>query len=122
MKTITKIQNNLIYALVHSDEVIISDMQSALDFIATVRYDTDCDNIILNKEAICEDFFDLKTRLAGEILQKFVQYHARLAIVGDFSGYTSKALRDFIYESNNGNHIFFVKSEDEAAKLLERSL
>ena len=32
----------------------------------------------------------------------------KLAIIGDFSGYTSKPLRDFIYESNNGNQVFFV--------------
>ncbi|WP_083996437.1 DUF4180 domain-containing protein [Desulfosporosinus acididurans] len=56
---------------------------------------------------IFEDFFDLKTKLAGEILQKFVNYHVRIAIVGDFSGYKSKSLKDFIYESNNGKDVFF---------------
>jgi len=39
----------------------------------------------LNKSAICDDFFDLSTGLAGEILQKFVNYHVKIAIVGDFS-------------------------------------
>ncbi len=48
--------------------------------------------------SICDDFFDLSTRLAGEILQKFINYHVKIAIIGDFSIYTSKSLKDFIYE------------------------
>lgn len=120
MNITAKTHNTLSYALVHSEQSIICDTQSALDFIATVRYETNCDTIVLNKAALCEDFFDLKTRLAGEILQKFVQYQARLAIVGDFSIYSSRALRDFIYESNQGNHVFFAGSEEEAVGLLEK--
>jgi len=72
----------------------------------------------LSQEAICEDFFRLKTGLAGEILQKFVNYRMKIAIVGDFSIYTSKSLKDFIYESNKGKHIFFVPSEKEAIEKL----
>lgn len=56
----------------------------------------------------------LSTGIAGEILQKFVNYQCKLAIFGDYSGYTSKPLKDFIYESNNGSHVFFVETEEEA--------
>ncbi|MFA6984095.1 MAG: DUF4180 domain-containing protein, partial [Sedimentibacter sp.] len=73
---------------------------------------------ILNKSAICEEFFDLKTKLAGDILQKFVNYHVKIAIVGDFSVYTSKSLRDFIYESNKGKTIFFLQDEKQAIEKL----
>lgn len=105
-------------AIIQSDEIIITDVQSALDLMATVRYETDCNDIVIHKSAVIEDFFVLSTRIAGDILQKFVNYQARLAIIGDYTAYTSKALRDFIYESNNGNHIFFVATEEEAiAKL-----
>lgn len=101
-------------AVVSSDEVLITDAQSALDFIATMRYDTGYDAVILNKSAVCEGFFDLKTGIAGEIMQKFVNYRMKLAIVGDFSGYTSRALQDFIHESNEGSHIFFLAEEQDA--------
>jgi len=101
-------------AIISSNEILITDVQSALDLMATVRYDTGCHRIILNKSAICEDFFDLKTGLAGEILQKFVNYHMRIAIVGDFSMYPSKSLKDFIYESNKGNDVFFLSNEQQA--------
>jgi hypothetical protein len=55
-------------------------------------------------------FLDLSSRFAGEVLQKFVNYRRRIAIVGDVSGAVagSKALRDFVGESNRGRHVWFV--------------
>lgn len=107
-------------AIVNSDEVCISDVQSALDFMMSVNYETGSHSIVINKDAIIKDFFVLSTGVAGEILQKFINYCFKLAIVGDFSGYTSKPLKDFIYESNNGRDIFFVSSEEEAVDRLGR--
>ena len=118
MKITTIKENYVEIAVVSSNEILITDVQSALDFMATVRFDTGCDRVILNKSAICEDFFHLRTRLAGEILQKFINYHMKIAIVGDFSVYTSKSLRDFIYESNNGRGIFFCPNEKQAVEKL----
>jgi hypothetical protein len=71
-------------------------------------------------ERLEEDFFRLKTRMAGEFLQKFVQYGVRVAIVGDISRYMeeSEALRDFVRESNRGKHISFVANADEMGKRL----
>ncbi|QDS35496.1 DUF4180 domain-containing protein [Brevibacillus brevis] len=107
-------------AIVSGSEVLIGDVQSALDLIATVHYQADSDRIILNKSLLNESFFDLKTRLAGEILQKFINYRVKIAIVGDFSVYTSKSLKDFIYESNNGNDIFFLPTEEQAIEKLSQ--
>lgn len=100
---------------------VICDVQSALDLLMTARYETGCDSILLPKECLCEDFFVLRTGFAGEVLQKFVNYQMRLAIVGDFSPYTSKPLRDFMYESNQGNAVFFAATTDEAVTMLERA-
>jgi hypothetical protein len=113
-------RNQISCAIVHSEEVILSDSQSALDLIANIRYETDCDRMVIPKEAIVEDFFVLSTGLAGEVLQKFVTYGAKLAIVGDFSKYTSKPLQDFMAESNRGKDIFFVRTQEEAIEKLAR--
>ncbi len=94
-------------AVVDSDELLITDVQSALDFVMTVKYETGCTNIAVNKNAVVNDFFILSTCLAGEILQKFINYGVRFAIYGDFSKYTSQPLKDFMYESNKGNDIYF---------------
>jgi hypothetical protein len=72
--------------------------------------------MIINKSSICEDFFDLSTKIAGEILQKFINYRKKIAIIGDFSIYTSKSLKDFIYECNKGKDIFFLINEKQAIK------
>ena len=52
--------------------------------------------------------------IAGEILQKFSNYRVRLAIVGDFTKFTSNSLHEFIYESNKGRFIHFVSAKLEA--------
>lgn len=114
IKTINKI------AIVNSKEIIIKDIQTAIDFIMSVKYETDCSKIAINKEAIIEDFFILSKGIAGEILQKFINYQIKFAIIGDYSKYTSKPLKDFIYESNKGKDIFFVSNEDEAIKMLSK--
>ena len=105
-------------AIVHSEHILITDVQSALDFFATVDYQTGCSRMIINKSAISEYFFDLSTTIAGEILQKFINYRKKLAIVGDFSMYPSKSLKAFIYECNRGKDIFFVPDEKQAIEKL----
>ncbi|MDR1131062.1 MAG: DUF4180 domain-containing protein [Oscillospiraceae bacterium] len=106
-------------AVVTGREILITDAQSMLDLIATVQYDHGCDRIALYKEALTEDFFKLATGLAGEILQKVVNYRKKLAVIGDFAAYTGKPLRDFIYESNKGSAVFFVRTEAEAVMKLQ---
>lgn len=104
-------------AVLGGGDAVIHTAQNALDIMATARYDG-CGKMIIAKENICEEFFNLSSRLAGEILQKYTNYHFAVAIVGDFSGYASKSLRDFIYESNNGKQIFFVPDEKSALEKL----
>ena len=113
-------QNGVVIAQIETEEALITDVQSALDLMATVRYETGADRMILPKAALDERFFVLSSGLAGDILQKFVNYQLVVAIVGDYSGYTSKPLKDFIYESNNGKHVFFVPTVEDALDKLSR--
>lgn len=103
---------------IESNGLPITDPQSALDCIMTAQYETGCRSMILDKDAICEDFYKLSSGLAGEILQKFINYHIKLAIVGDFSQYTSKPLQDFMYECNKGKDTFFVDNLNRAIEKL----
>ena len=107
-------------AVIYSNEVIVPDAQSALNLIMSAFYDDGCSGIVLNKEAFPERFFVLSSGLAGEVLQKAVNYRMKLAITGDFSGYTSKPLHDFIYECNKGKHVFFAADEQEAINMLAK--
>lgn len=104
-------------AIAKSENIIISETQDVLDLMADCHYNQ-ARSLIVYKHNITPDFFDLKTGIAGEILQKFSTYDFRLAIVGNFSGITSKSLRDFIYESNKLKRINFVGSIEEAMAAL----
>ncbi|MDR2601811.1 MAG: DUF4180 domain-containing protein, partial [Spirochaetaceae bacterium] len=75
---------------------------------------------IIKKENLNNSFYDLKTGFAGELLQKVSNYSKRLAIIGDFSQIKSKALKDFIYESNKWKQIIFIKTVEDALKILEK--
>ena len=118
MQIETRNHKSVKIALIRGREQVLTDPQTALDLIVTVKYETGCSRIALPKEAVAGDFFVLSTRLAGEILQKFINYQSKLAIYGDFSRYTSKPLKDFIYESNRGADVFFAADEADALEKL----
>jgi len=100
-----------------SGEVVLSTPQDALDLFSNF-YPEHVDGVVVHEHNLSPAFFQLRTRVAGEILQKFVNYGVKLAIVGDFSRYDSKALADFIYESNQGRHFFFAATHAEALSRL----
>lgn len=110
--------NGTTIAEVVSDETVISNVEDALDLLANSAYQG-ASSIILQEKNLTPDFFDLKTGIAGEILQKFSTYDIKLAIAGDFSKYPSKSLRDFIYESNKMGRINFVSTLEEAREKLK---
>ena len=110
-------QNQRRVALIDRDVIIVT-AQDFLDQLVTANYAHDCTDLIVYKESLVEDFFDLKTRVAGELLQKCSNYHVRLAVVGDFSSVKSKSLHDYIYECNKGNLVFFKSSVEDALTAL----
>jgi hypothetical protein len=111
--------NGALMAEITSDDIIVNDSSEALDLMANC-WEKGTGKIIIYEKNISSEFFDLKTGIAGEILQKFSTYDSQLAIIGDFSKYSSKSLRDFIYESNKSGRIFFLSSIDEAKDKLSK--
>lgn len=108
---------NTEYAELTDEKLVLSEVQDVLDLMADCGA-KGCNRLIMKEDNLSPDFFRLHTGLAGEILQKFSTYNFKLAIVGDFSKYTSKSLHDFIRESNTGNRIFFVQNHAEATRKL----
>ncbi|MFH1198166.1 MAG: DUF4180 domain-containing protein [bacterium] len=105
-------------AEVISDMIMVNSTQDALDVMADADYNG-ARRIIMHEKNICTNFFKLGTGLAGEILQKFVNYHVKLAIVGSFEKYGSKNFKSFVYECNKGNQLFFLPNVESAfSKLL----
>lgn len=114
-------ENGVLCVLVENDEPVIANAQSAIDLLMSAQYDVGSKNIVIPKQLVVEDFFVLSTGLAGEVLQKYVNYGGRMAIYGDYSRYTSKPLKDFMYESNKGRDFFFVSTRNEAVAALAKS-
>ncbi|KRA56089.1 hypothetical protein ASD80_01510 [Devosia sp. Root635] len=73
-------------------------------------YDADPDIIVVPVIRLAPGFLDLGTRIAGEVFQKMEQYGRRLVIQGDIATEVaaSKALHDFVYETNRRGHHLFV--------------
>ncbi len=104
-------------AEVMTDGVIISKVQDGLDLMVHPALQGS-GNMILHQDNISPDFFELRSGLAGDILQKFVNYGVHLAVVGDFKDIASKSLNDFITECNRGTSFFFVADVDTAVEKL----
>ncbi|QMW04255.1 DUF4180 domain-containing protein [Spirosoma foliorum] len=113
LQIITHQQNDLKIAEVISRDILIKNIDDGKDLAANLYYQG-FDNVIIHNKSIAPDFFDLKTKVAGEILQTFSNFRIKLAIVGDFTTYASKSLNDFIFESNKMGRINFVSSIEEA--------
>lgn len=66
--------------------------------------------VVVPVACLSGDFFVLRTRLAGEIVQKFTNYGLRLVILGDIAKHieASTALRDFVYEANQRTNLWFL--------------
>jgi len=90
MEIAIKEKQGFSFAEILSDEIEIKDAQDALEIIANCAYQG-ANGIIIYEKNISSDFFDLKTRIAGEVLQKFSNYQSKLAIIGDFTKFTRKA-------------------------------
>lgn len=89
---------------------LLSGPQDLLDLGANCG----CRQLVFRENQIDPAFFDLSSRLAGEILQKASNYRLRLAIVGDFASRPSRSLADFIRESNRTGQVLFVAGLGQA--------
>ena len=101
---------------VQDNSLVIETTQQFLQLMMNLP----SDKAILHKENLHESFFDLRSGLAGDILQKVSNYVLQLGIVGDFSAYESKSLHAFMYESNKSNRVVFVSTVEEALNRLSR--
>jgi hypothetical protein len=109
--------HNIQIAEVMAETLVISDKDSGTDLVGNLYYQG-FDRVLLYEKNIAPAFFDLKTGIAGEVLQKFSNYRVRLAVIGDFTAYKSKSLQDFIRESNAGEQVLFLQSKEEALRRL----
>ncbi|MFF2850731.1 DUF4180 domain-containing protein [Streptomyces sp. NPDC058001] len=98
----------------------IGSERDALDLIGDAGYQG-ARWVVVPVERFDQAFFELRTRVAGDIVQKFVNYRMGLVVLGDISAHTadSSALRDFVRECNRGQQTWFVTDDEELAERLK---
>jgi hypothetical protein len=103
-----------------SGDILVNAAQDVLELMVSkdVR---GARKIVLRKENFAPEFYDLSTKLAGDIMQKFVNYRMQVAIVGDFTNISSDSLKALVWESNRNQHIFFAENLDEAIQHLNNN-
>ena len=92
-----------------SDGLILKSGGDMLELLMLARAQ-DTSNVAVHEENIAPRFFDPKTGVAAEVLQKLVNYRGRLAIIGDISRYLDgdQNLQALVRESNRGRDVRFV--------------
>lgn len=95
--------------------------RDALDLIGDAGYQG-AQWVVVPAERFAEAFFELRSGVAGEIIQKFANYRVGLVVLGDISRHTegSSALRDFVREANRGRQAWFLADMDELSERLTR--
>jgi hypothetical protein len=106
-------------AQLDADGPAITSEANALDIIAET-FGAPADLIVIPVARLGPDFLNLRTGLLGAVLQKFTTYNLRVAFLGDISNAlaNSKALRDFVGESNRHGRILFAPDVEALATLL----
>jgi len=75
--------------------------------------------LIISEDELGPDFFDLRTGLAGELIQKFVNYRTRVAIVIAGPAEHGARFSELAYEHATHPTVRFVGSLDEALEWME---
>ena len=101
-----------------ADGPLLDGEQAALDLVGDALGRAEL--LVVPVARVAPAFFALASGVAGAVVQKFVNYRLRLAIVGDVDEYVagSTALRDFVRECNRGTQTWFVADETELAARL----
>ena len=95
--------------------VVLRDLDSLNELMGAVY---GADGLLLTESDLAPEFFDLRSGLAGEALQKFTNYRVRVAIVVPDPGRYGPRVAELAFEHRRHNLIRFVASEAEALEWL----
>ncbi|OTG85592.1 hypothetical protein B9T31_10520 [Acinetobacter sp. ANC 4558] len=113
--------------LIHDTRVLILPKSNTSQYslhnihnLMDLAFSTQAELLVLPIEHFDDSFFQLNTQIAGEFIQKFINYKIRLAFLGNIDKFLhqSKAFTDFVYESNLGASCWFVQNIDELKQKL----
>lgn len=112
-------KNNNKYIEFASDLKKLSSEQDVVDCIS-ICMENNIYTIMLHSNALSEDFFNLKTRLAGMALQKFINYHVKVAVIIEDEKMLNERFKEMIMEANKGNDFRAFKNIQDAESWISK--
>ncbi|WP_160688445.1 DUF4180 domain-containing protein [Clostridium sp. C2-6-12] len=106
-------KNNINYIEVISETWKLSSEQDVVDCIS-ICMEKDVYTIIFPSNVLSEDFYNLKTKLAGMALQKFINYHVKVAVIIEDEVNYNDRFKEMIMEANKGSNFRTFKNIEEA--------
>jgi len=93
-------------------------IRETTDIATALGAGMDSGGLLIDESQLGPDFFDLRTGLAGEVLQKFTNYRVRLAIVvADALAYGGR-FNELVREHRTHNAVRFFETEQLARQWL----
>jgi hypothetical protein len=118
MKYQIRQRDGILYMIAQEGELLIGDEQDAVDLIALCG-EENSDRLILFADNLSQEFFDLTTRLAGSVLQKFSNYRVKCAIVIPPSLDKGK-FHEMLIEANRQHSLHFFSTLKDAEEWILR--
>lgn len=97
----------------------VEDAQDALELVV-ICHENDTNLVMLYEDNLSPDFFRLKSGVAGDILQKLVNYHIKTALVMDTARIGEGRFKEMMLEANQGSHFRVFDNKMHAAAWLAR--
>jgi hypothetical protein len=109
--------NNKKYIELFSTISPLNTENDALDLIALCG-EADTNLLLLHHSTLSDDFFKLRTGVAGKVIQKFVNYHVKVAAVIPEEIIFKGKFKDMVIEANRNNHFRIYENKIDAEKWL----
>jgi len=99
---------------------LLSRGSDAIEWVSVLS-SCEAQMLVIPRERLPEAFFELRTGLAGELMQKFTTYGARVAVLGDCSQEIaeSRSFASLVLESNRGDRFWFIRDDGALAARLK---
>lgn len=100
--------------LVLDDEGAIFDAATLAEDLIAAAWENETDMVVVPVSRLPQNFFDLRSGIIGTVAQKCANYRIRLVVLGDVNQWQSEssAFRDYVYETNLGQTLWFLPDLD----------
>ncbi|MDM5277511.1 DUF4180 domain-containing protein [Paenibacillus silvae] len=94
-----------------------STEEDAVNLVALCK-ENESNLLLLHSQAISEDFFKLRTGVAGQMIQKWINYHVKTAAVIPKEMVNQGRFKEMALESKKSNHFRMFETRDDAENWL----